>query len=237
MAFTRKKKTSRISWTGSSSRIKPRCRSLQRESSSRTSREFYRVHVNASPLCCKTFFRTKMKQSLIIFLLLVSFDSGIPAMVDLAAMRDAVAKHGVDPSLVNPKCPTDLIVDHSLQIDYSKWCVSVCIFSIDIKWVLFISQANTLIFLFLNVFVHSAIQNAPNPGGGGDGPNQSQGPSRSTPSRPPSRGGSQCGSQRGSCSKAACSDPPASPGRPPASVQQIENTPLLCPFHLKPVSE
>uniref|UniRef100_A0A7N6AJN2 Iron-responsive element-binding protein 2 n=1 Tax=Anabas testudineus TaxID=64144 RepID=A0A7N6AJN2_ANATE len=128
--------------------------------------------------------------------------TGIPAMVDLAAMRDAVAKHGLDPSLVNPKCPTDLIVDHSLQIDYSK----------------------------------CAIQNAPNPGGG-DGPNQSHGPSRSTPSRPPSRGGSQCGGQRGSCSKAACNDPPSSSGQSPASVQQIENTPLLCPFHLKPVSE
>ncbi|XP_039882254.1 iron-responsive element-binding protein 2 [Simochromis diagramma] len=123
--------------------------------------------------------------------------TGIPAMVDLAAMRDAVAKHGVDPSLVNPKCPTDLIVDHSLQIDYSK----------------------------------CAIQNAPNPGGG-EGP--SQGPSRSVHSRPPSRGGAQCGGQRGSCSKAACSD---SPGGSPASVQQIENTPLLCPFHLQPVSE
>uniref|UniRef100_A0A3P8SLD9 Iron-responsive element-binding protein 2 n=1 Tax=Amphiprion percula TaxID=161767 RepID=A0A3P8SLD9_AMPPE len=128
--------------------------------------------------------------------------TGIPAMVDLAAMRDAVAKHGVDPSLVNPKCPTDLIVDHSLQIDYNK----------------------------------CAIQNAPNPGGG-DGSGQSQGPSRSAPTRPPSRGGSQCGGQRGSCSKAACSDSAASPGRPSASVQQIENTPLLCPFHLKPVSE
>ncbi|XP_005731484.1 iron-responsive element-binding protein 2 [Pundamilia nyererei] len=126
--------------------------------------------------------------------------TGIPAMVDLAAMRDAVAKHGVDPSLVNPKCPTDLIVDHSLQIDYSK----------------------------------CAIQNAPNPGGG-EGP--SQGPSRSVHSRPPSRGGAQCGGQRGSCSKAACSDSPASPGGSPASVQQIENTPLLCPFHLQPVSE
>lgn len=117
-------------------------------------------------------------------------------------MRDAVAKHGVDPSLVNPKCPTDLIVDHSLQIDYNK----------------------------------CAIQNAPNPGGG-DGPSHSQGASRSAPTRPPSRGGSQCGGQRGSCSKAACSDSAASPGRPSASVQQIENTPLLCPFHLKPVSE
>uniref|UniRef100_A0A7N9ASI1 aconitate hydratase n=1 Tax=Mastacembelus armatus TaxID=205130 RepID=A0A7N9ASI1_9TELE len=128
--------------------------------------------------------------------------TGIPAMVDLAAMRDAVAKHGVDPSLVNPRCPTDLIVDHSLQIDYSK----------------------------------CAIQNAPNPGGG-DIPNQSQGSSRSTPSRPLSRGGSQCGSQRGSCSKPACSEPSASTGQPSVSVQQIENTPLLCPFHLKPVFE
>uniref|UniRef100_A0A672RH15 aconitate hydratase n=1 Tax=Sinocyclocheilus grahami TaxID=75366 RepID=A0A672RH15_SINGR len=61
--------------------------------------------------------------------------TGIPAMVDLAAMRDALAKQGVDPNLVNPRCPTDLIVDHSLQIDYKmelirnkerlqffKWC-------------------------------------------------------------------------------------------------------------------
>ncbi|KAK2842605.1 hypothetical protein Q5P01_012805 [Channa striata] len=128
--------------------------------------------------------------------------TGIPAMVDLAAMRDAVAKQGGDPSLVNPRCPTDLVVDHSLQIDYNK----------------------------------CAIQNAPNPGGG-EGPNPSQGPSRSTPSRPPSRGGSQCRGQRSSCNKAACSDPPASPGQSPASVQQIENTPLLCPFHMKPVSE
>ncbi|XP_068168898.1 iron-responsive element-binding protein 2 [Antennarius striatus] len=128
--------------------------------------------------------------------------TGIPAMVDLAAMRDAVAKHGTDPGLVNPKCPTDLIVDHSFQIDFSK----------------------------------CAIQNTPNPGGGA-GSHQSQGPSRSTSSRPLSRGGSQCGGQRGSCSKAACGDLPASPGRLPASVQQIENTPLLCPFHFQPVSE
>ncbi|XP_033941096.1 iron-responsive element-binding protein 2 [Pseudochaenichthys georgianus] len=124
--------------------------------------------------------------------------TGIPAMVDLAAMRDAVAKHGMDPSLVNPKCPTDLIVDHSLQIDYSK--------------------------------CHSAIQNAPNPGAG---VGQSQGPG---PSRPAlSWRGSQCGVQRGSCSKSSCSDPPPAAGR--GSGQQIENTPLLCPFHLKPVSD
>lgn len=46
---------------------------------------------------------------------------GIPALVDFAAMRDAVMKLGGDPYQVNPLCPTDLIVDHSLQIDFSKW--------------------------------------------------------------------------------------------------------------------
>lgn len=66
------------------------------------------------------------------FPFLVCASSGIPAMVDLAAMRDAVAKHGVDPSLVNPKCPTDLVVDHSLQIDYSKWWVYGLIFAFSI---------------------------------------------------------------------------------------------------------
>jgi aconitate hydratase len=44
--------------------------------------------------------------------------TGVPAVVDLAAMRDAVAKQGADPSLVNPLVPTELIVDHSVQVDY-----------------------------------------------------------------------------------------------------------------------
>lgn len=47
--------------------------------------------------------------------------SGIPAMVDFAAMREAVRNAGGDPVKVNPACPTDLTVDHSLQIDFSKW--------------------------------------------------------------------------------------------------------------------
>lgn len=157
-------------------------------------------------------------------------------MVDLAAMRDAVAKQGFDPSLVNPKCPTDLIVDHSLQIDYSKWCV--CIMSLHMQFTshTFHDHVDDHISPGHSLALSSAIQNAPNPGGGA-GTTQSQTPPRSTPSRHPPRGGSHCGGARGTCSKAACSDPPASPGRPPASVQQIENTPLLCPFHLKPVSE
>ncbi|POI31166.1 hypothetical protein CIB84_005083 [Bambusicola thoracicus] len=42
-------------------------------------------------------------------------------MVDFAAMREAVRNAGGDPVKVNPACPTDLTVDHSLQIDFSKW--------------------------------------------------------------------------------------------------------------------
>jgi aconitate hydratase len=44
--------------------------------------------------------------------------TGVPAVVDLAAMRDAVKNLGGDPSKVNPLVPVDLIVDHSVQIDY-----------------------------------------------------------------------------------------------------------------------
>lgn len=49
------------------------------------------------------------------------FCSGIPAMVDFAAVREAVKALGGDPEKVHPACPTDLTVDHSLQIDFSKW--------------------------------------------------------------------------------------------------------------------
>ena len=44
--------------------------------------------------------------------------TGVPAVVDLAAMRSAVARAGGDPSIINPKIPVDLIIDHSVQIDY-----------------------------------------------------------------------------------------------------------------------
>src|SRR5210317_285929 len=44
--------------------------------------------------------------------------TGVPAVVDLAAMRDAVEKLGGDPGLINPLVPVELIVDHSVQVDY-----------------------------------------------------------------------------------------------------------------------
>jgi len=45
--------------------------------------------------------------------------TGVPAVVDLAAMRDAVGKLGGDPRRINPLVPVELIVDHSVQVDYS----------------------------------------------------------------------------------------------------------------------
>lgn len=44
--------------------------------------------------------------------------TGVPAVVDLAAMRDALSAAGKDPSLVNPLIPVELIVDHSVQVDF-----------------------------------------------------------------------------------------------------------------------
>jgi len=44
--------------------------------------------------------------------------TGIPAMVDLAVMREVVSKYGIEPSVINPQVPTDLVVDHSVQVDY-----------------------------------------------------------------------------------------------------------------------
>jgi aconitate hydratase len=43
--------------------------------------------------------------------------TGVPAVVDLAAMRDAMAELGGDPSRVNPLVPADLVIDHSVQVD------------------------------------------------------------------------------------------------------------------------
>src|SRR5579885_2538075 len=43
--------------------------------------------------------------------------TGVPALVDLAAMRDAVAELGGDPSRVNPLIPAELVIDHSVQVD------------------------------------------------------------------------------------------------------------------------
>ncbi len=44
--------------------------------------------------------------------------TGVPAVVDLAAMRDALAGLGGDPAKINPLSPVDLVIDHSVMVDY-----------------------------------------------------------------------------------------------------------------------
>src|SRR6267154_2593652 len=44
--------------------------------------------------------------------------TGVPAVVDLAAMRDGIARLGGDPNRVNPLQPVELVIDHSVQVDY-----------------------------------------------------------------------------------------------------------------------
>src|SRR5580693_9271541 len=43
--------------------------------------------------------------------------TGVPAVVDLAAMRDAMAAMGGDPAKINPLVPAELVIDHSVQVD------------------------------------------------------------------------------------------------------------------------
>ena len=43
--------------------------------------------------------------------------TGVPAIVDLAAMRDAMAEMGGDAARINPLVPAELVIDHSVQVD------------------------------------------------------------------------------------------------------------------------
>ena len=45
--------------------------------------------------------------------------TGVPLLVDLAAMRSAVARLGKNPKLIEPLVPVDLVVDHSVQVDFA----------------------------------------------------------------------------------------------------------------------
>ena len=46
--------------------------------------------------------------------------TGVPCVVDLATMRDAMVQLGGDPQRINPECPVDLVIDHSVQVDFSR---------------------------------------------------------------------------------------------------------------------
>jgi aconitate hydratase len=46
--------------------------------------------------------------------------TGVPLLVDLAAMRSAVSRLGQNPKIIEPLVPVDLVVDHSVQVDFSN---------------------------------------------------------------------------------------------------------------------
>lgn len=46
--------------------------------------------------------------------------TGVPAIVDFAAMRDAIKSLNGDPKQINPICPADLVIDHSIQVDFVR---------------------------------------------------------------------------------------------------------------------
>ena len=52
--------------------------------------------------------------------------TGVPVVVDLAAMRSALARLGGDPGKINPTVPVDLVIDHSVQVDYLRTARTRC---------------------------------------------------------------------------------------------------------------
>ena len=45
--------------------------------------------------------------------------TGVPVIVDLASLRSALARMGGDPARINPTIPVDLVIDHSIQVDFA----------------------------------------------------------------------------------------------------------------------
>ncbi len=69
----------------------------------------------------KEWLKAKKSEAEISFMparVLMQDFTGVPAIVDLAAMRDAIKKLGGDPLKINPLIPVDLVIDHSVQVDY-----------------------------------------------------------------------------------------------------------------------
>ncbi len=63
--------------------------------------------------------RTEEIPFMVARILLQDF-TGVPLLVDLAAMRSAAARMGRDPNIIEPLVPVDLVIDHSIQVDFSN---------------------------------------------------------------------------------------------------------------------
>src|SRR5437867_6513080 len=81
---------------------------------SRTTESAVRALANWAPRAA----RTEEIPFVVARILLQDF-TGVPLLVDLAAMRSAAARLGKDPKIIEPLVPVDLVVDHSVQVDFS----------------------------------------------------------------------------------------------------------------------
>ncbi len=79
-------------------------------------------HVNKADIEALAKWEPKAKQEKEIAFMparvLMQDFTGVPAVVDLAAMREAMKRLGGDPKKINPLAPVDLVIDHSVQVDY-----------------------------------------------------------------------------------------------------------------------
>ena len=57
--------------------------------------------------------------------------TGVPVVVDIAAMRDAVKEIGGDPSIINPIVRSDMVIDHSVQVDHFSMANSL-LFNVEV---------------------------------------------------------------------------------------------------------
>lgn len=75
-------------------------------------------------LTAANFYETDAQASALIAFyparVLMQDFTGVPAVVDFAAMRDAVKTAGADPKRINPLVPVDLVIDHSIQVDHFR---------------------------------------------------------------------------------------------------------------------
>ena len=79
-------------------------------------------HVNKADIEALANWEPKAKQEKEIAFMparvLMQDLTGVPAVVDLAAMREAMKRLGGDPKKINPLAPVDLVIDHSVQVDF-----------------------------------------------------------------------------------------------------------------------
>ena len=74
-------------------------------------------------------------------------------MVDFAAMRDAMSKLGGDPSRINPICPADLVIDHSVQVLYMIYILaSMPLLTLVMNGHIYIGTVHTYI-----LYIHTVV--------------------------------------------------------------------------------